>query len=157
MHQVWKGRKATNAITATKPKENKSFIPLPSEATHKDVQGTIVGLEAPSLAYVVIDSNNPSIRGQKVLIVKHRFFDSGVKLRFRGSLEDCLKIGDVVHCDVVEANPEQSLGKYEWIGVLAWKGESINREECNAEISRKTEKYSVKLHYLPREIVYLTV
>ena len=104
-----------------------------------DVKGRIVSLEAPNLAYVVIESDNPSIRGQKVLIIKHRFFADGVKLRYRGSIDDSLVVGDVIHCDIVEANPEQSLGKYEWITVLAWKGENVNRDEYNAEISRKAE------------------
>ena len=62
-----------------------------------------------------------------------------MKLRYRGSIEDSLEVGDQIQCDIVEANPDQSMGKYEWIAVLAWKGENVNRDEYNAEISRKAE------------------
>ena len=59
----------------------------------------------------------------------------------------------MIHCDIVEANPEQSLGKYEWITVLAWKGENVNRDEYNAEISRKAENLRGRIL---RNVVFIT-
>ena len=147
--QAWKGRKVfalnKELISEEETRSVKSSIPLPSEATHRNLIGTVQQLENTCLGYLVIKSDDPSLRGQKVLVSKNRLYINGAKLRYKESLFMHLSIGDTVHCDVVQANPEQSLSTYNWIAVLAWQGVTPDREEINAEITKKTQSYRGKV------------
>jgi len=148
--QVWKGRKVfafnkDGPAGEEEKAQTKSSIPLPSEATHRDLVGSVQQLETVSLGYLVIKSDDPSLRGQKVLFSKNRLFINGTKLRYKDTLESYLSIGDIVNFDVVQANPEQSLSTYNWIAVLAWQGKPPDREEINAEMIKKTQSYRGKV------------
>jgi len=147
--QVWRGRKniVVKPLTGEneKDRKTKSQIPLPSEATHTDIIGTVVEIETPGLGYLIIKCDDPSLRGQKVLFSRNRLYINENKLKFKQSLNDHLNIGDVLHFDMVQANPDQSMSTYNWIAVLAWQGPTPNRDEINAELCKKTESYRGKV------------
>ena len=55
--QIWKGKR--NQISCTeKPDKKKTPIPLPSEASHVNICGSVVDIESPGLGYLVITSSD---------------------------------------------------------------------------------------------------
>ena len=143
---VWKGSRLSKNRPSnidSEEKENPKFpIPVPSEATHKNIVGVVESIE--NFAYAVIKSEDPSLRGQKVLVTKRRMYFNGSKGKGR-TLSECLNIGDEIMLDLVRANPHRSLRSYNWIAVLAWVGETPDRSQIDDEISKKTESYRAKI------------
>ena len=144
--QVWKGRRNQGSLNPTEEEDSKAKcpIPLPAEATHHDVIGKVVEIDT-SVIYAVIKSEDPSLRGQKVLLSRNRFYVNGCKLRFKDSLADTISLDENITFDMVLANPEQSKSTYNWLSVLAWLGTTPNRVEINEELSKKTESYRAKV------------
>ena len=143
--QIWKGKR--NQISCTeKPDKKKTPIPLPSEASHVNISGSVVDIESPGLGYLVITSpeGDGTTPRDKVLFSRNRLFVDGQKLRFKDSLSDFVNIGDQLYFDMVRADPEEAEGEYTWLAVLTWKGVKPDPEEVN-EISKKIENYRAKV------------
>ena len=144
---VWKGSRLSKnrpSNDANEEKENtKVPIPVPSEATHKNVVGVIESIE--NFALAVIKSEDPSLRGQKVLVTKRRMYVNGSKIKKVRPLSECFNLGDEIMLDLVRANPHRSLSSYNWLAVLAWVGETPDRSKIDDEISKKTESYRAKI------------
>ena len=148
--KVWKGSSKIRSTNVVEEEQNlKCPIPLPSEATHTNILGTVESIEDKAFVYCVIKSEDRSLRGQKVLVSKRRLFINGVKLKGRISLSECVNIGDELQMDMVQANPEQSQSSYNWLAVLAWTGDVPDRSEIDADISKKTESYRGKIVMFP--------
>ena len=80
--QIWKGKR--NLISSEKMDKKKTPIPLPSEASHHQIRGTVVDVESPGLGYLVIkEPEAEAINGDKVLFSRNRLFVEGQKLRFK--------------------------------------------------------------------------
>ena len=140
--QIWKGKR--NFISSDKLEKKKTPIPLPSEASHVNVCGSVVDIESPGLGYLVINSTDGLNENDKVLFSRNRLFVDGQKLRFKDSLGDFVNIGDKLFFDMVRADPEEAEGEYKWLAVLTWKGAKPDTEEVN-EISKKIENYRAKI------------
>jgi len=144
---VWKGSRLSKnrpSNDANEEKENtKVPIPVPSEATHKNIVGVIESIE--NFALAVIKSEDPSLRGQKVLVTKRRMYVNGSKIKKVRPLSECFNLGDEIMLDLVRANPHRSLSSYNWLAVLAWVGETPDRSKIDDEISKKTESYRAKI------------
>ena len=53
--QIWKGKRSFSISEETKMEKKKTPIPLPSEASHFNVKGTVSEMESPGLGYLTID------------------------------------------------------------------------------------------------------
>ena len=143
--QVWRGRRNLGSLTpADEDGKAKCHIPLPTEATHHDVVGKVVEIDS-NVIYAVIKTEDPSLRGQKVLISRNRLYVNGSKLKFKDSLADIISPDDKILFDMVLANPEQSKSTYNWLAVLSWTGSTPDRTEINEELAKKTESYRAKV------------
>ena len=106
--QIWKGKRNQN--NSDKIEKKKTPIPLPSEASHLGISGTVVDIESPGLGYLVVEAADPSITGDKVLFSRNRLFVDGQKLRFKDCLSDYVNIGDKLFFNMVRADPEEAEG-----------------------------------------------
>ena len=132
--QIWKGKRS-QMNSADKMEKKKTPIPLPSEASHREIRGSVVDIEGPGLGYLVIESQDESINNDKVLFSRNRLFVNGQKLRFKDCLNDHVKIGDTLVFNMVRADPEEAEGEYKWLAVLTWTGVKPDPDEVS-EISK---------------------
>lgn len=140
--QIWKGKR--NQLNTEKIDKKKTPIPLPGEASHLGICGSVVDVESPGLGYLSIESPMEDIQGDKVLFSRNRLFVDGQKLRFKDSLSDYVSIGDKLFFNMVRADPEEAEGEYKWLAVLTWKGVKPDPDEVD-EISKKIENYRAKI------------
>ena len=66
--QIWKGKRSFSMSDDSKLEKKKTPIPLPSEASHSDITGTVIDIEGPGLGYIQIESEQDDIMGDKVLV-----------------------------------------------------------------------------------------
>merc|ERR1719244_100465 len=143
--QVWKGKRSFSVSEDNKAEKKKTPIPLPGEATHKDITGTVLEIESPGLGYLQISSeDDDTIDGDKALFSRNRLYLGGQKLRFKDSITDHVNVGDKLEFDMVRADPEEAGGSYKWMAVLTWSGNKPDIEEIN-EINKKVENYRAKV------------
>jgi len=142
--QIWKGKRSFSVSEDVKVEKKKTPIPLPSEASHNDVCGSVIEIEGPGLGYIQIESDDGDINGDKALFSRNRLYINGQKLRFKDSIKDHVNVGEQLYFDMVRADPEEAGGEYKWMAVLTWKGQKPDIDEIN-EISKKIENYRAKI------------
>ncbi|CAB4068001.1 LRR1 [Lepeophtheirus salmonis] len=118
------------------------YFPMPWEATFKEMDASILTSDGVIGKAMLID--NPKL----VLFTRSRCYVDGLLLKF---IKDVNYFHQNVNVkmDIVEADPNESHGEYDYVAVLVWLGEKPKEEDVLKEIENPTSYRAKIIKFAP--------
>ncbi|XP_040573070.1 uncharacterized protein [Lepeophtheirus salmonis] len=144
---VWKEYRKIPVLKETlMDLDNQKFrqnnFPMPWEATFKEMDASILTSDGVIGKAMLID--NPKL----VLFTRSRCYVDGLLLKF---IKDVNYFHQNVNVkmDIVEADPNESHGEYDYVAVLVWLGEKPKEEDVLKEIENPTSYRAKIIKFAP--------